>query len=85
MASARPPGKTSFYKWLAFAPLGLALMGAGLSMAVDAGTLKAAGKAWFWYGTGALAVFNAGAVLLAESVKCRLDHEREERERKAAD
>lgn len=75
-------GKAQLYKWMAFAPIGLALMGAGLSMAVDAGALKAQGEGWFWYGTGALSVFNAGAVFLAESVKCRLDYERLQREGK---
>ncbi len=48
---------------------GLLLTGAGLSMSVDAGTVKAKGGKWFWYGTLALVVFQAGLCLVVGSVK----------------
>jgi hypothetical protein len=43
---------------------GLLLTGAGLSMAIDAGAKKARGGKWFWYGTLALIVFQAGLCLI---------------------
>jgi hypothetical protein len=43
---------------------GLLLTGAGLSMAIDAGSKKARGGKWFWYGTLALIVFQAGLCLI---------------------
>ncbi len=48
---------------------GLLLTGAGLSMSVDAGTTRAKGGKWFWYGTMALIIFNAGLCLVAGSVR----------------
>lgn len=47
---------------------GLLLTGAGLSMAVDAGLKRAKGGKWFWYGTIALIVFQAGLCLVVGSV-----------------
>jgi hypothetical protein len=46
---------------------GLLLTGTGLSMAVDAGLVKARGGKWFWYGTLALVVFQAGLCLVVGS------------------
>ena len=48
---------------------GLLLTGAGLSMSIDAGSVKAKGGKWFWYGTIALIVFQAGLCLVADSVQ----------------
>ena len=48
---------------------GLMLTGAGLSMSIDAGSVRAKGGKWFWYGTMALVVFQAGLCLVAGSVR----------------
>ena len=56
-------------KWLLFSPLGLALIGFGLTLVTDAARAKTAGEPWFWYGTLALVVFNAGVVFFGEGVK----------------
>lgn len=48
---------------------GLLLTGAGLSMAIDAGTIRAKGGKWFWYGTFALIVFQAGLCLVVGAGK----------------
>jgi hypothetical protein len=57
-------------KWLLFSPLGLTLIGLGASLMLDAARAKNAGEAWFWYGTLALCVFNAGIAVFGEGVKC---------------
>ena len=66
-------------KWLLYAPLGLALIGAGACLVHWAGTLKdaAAGFAWPWVtaGTLALVVLNAGVCLVAQSVIEKIRHE----------
>jgi len=36
-------------------------------MAIDAGISKLQGGEWFWYGTGALVVFQAGLSLAIDS------------------
>ena len=56
-------------KWLLFSPLGLALLGFGLTLVTDAARAKSAGEPWFCYGTLALVVFNAGIVFFGEGVK----------------
>lgn len=56
-------------KWLVFSPLGLALIGFGLTLVTDAARAKSSGEPWFWYGTLALVVFNAGIVFFGEGVK----------------
>lgn len=43
---------------------GLILTGAGLSMAIDAGTVRAKKGKWFLYGTVALLIFQAGLCLV---------------------
>ena len=48
---------------------GLLLTGAGLSMSIDAGSVRTKGGKWFWYGTVALIVFQAGLCLVAGSVR----------------
>ena len=60
---------TSRVKWLVFSPLGLALIGFGLTLVSDAARAKSAGEPWFWYGTLALVVFNTGVVFFGEGVK----------------
>ncbi len=56
-------------KWMIFAPLGLSLIGFGKSLISDAARAKNAGEPWFWYGTIALCIFNAGIVFFGEAVK----------------
>lgn len=48
---------------------GLLLTGAGLSMSIDAGSVRTKGGQWFWYGTVALIVFQTGLCLVAGSVR----------------
>lgn len=55
-------------KHLLLAPAGLVLIGAGVSMAVDAGFVRAAGGNWFWYGTAALIVLNSGVCVFGRAV-----------------
>lgn len=59
----------SVIRWLLQAVGGLLLTGAGLSMAIDAGLAKSQGSEWFWYGTGALIVFQAGLCCLIDSIR----------------
>jgi hypothetical protein len=54
-------------RWLLQAAIGLLLTGSGLSLAIDAGLKKAAGGEWFYYGTGALIVFQAGLCLVIDA------------------
>jgi hypothetical protein len=56
-------------KWLVCSPLGLALIGFGLTLVTDAARAKGAGEPWFWYGAVALVVFNAGIAVFGEGVK----------------
>ena len=57
------------------APLGLVLVGVGLSMAIDAGTCKAYGQPWFWYGSFAIVVFNAGLCVFGGAIIKRVKDE----------
>lgn len=54
-------------KWLIEAVLGLLLTGTGLSLAIDAGLNKLQGNEWFWYGTFALVLFQAGLCLIIDA------------------
>ncbi len=65
----------SYQNWNRFAPLGLLLMGLGLSIIGDATSNKAKGKGWFLKGTLGLIVFNAGAAVFGEAVKNRTLYE----------
>lgn len=56
-----------FNRWIIQAPIGLILVGAGLSLAIDAGYVKATGGNWFLYGTSALVVFNSGICLVIDA------------------
>ena len=67
--------KIKIKTWLWQAPLGLVLVSAGLSMAIDAGTCKAYGQHWFWYGSLALVVFNAGLCVFGGAIINRVKDE----------
>jgi hypothetical protein len=54
-------------RWLLQSTLGLILIGAGLSMAIDAGFEKFSGNAWVLYGTAALVVFNSGVCVTIDA------------------
>jgi len=58
-------------RWIIQAVSGLLLTGSGLSMAIDAGISKSQGGEWFWYGTGALVIFQAGLCLVIDSTRFR--------------
>lgn len=58
-------------RWIIQAVSGLLLTGSGLSMAIDAAISKSQGGEWFWYGTGALVVFQAGLCLVIDSTRFR--------------
>ena len=65
-------------KWLLFAPLGLATIGAGASMIHWAGSLKdqhVPTAEWLAAGTVALVVFNAGISLFGRGVVEKVLHE----------
>jgi len=67
-------------RWLIFAPLGLVLIGAGLSMAIDAGFYRMSGADsinWVLYGTGALIVFNAGLSFFGQAIIEKIKHDQE--------
>ena len=61
-------------KWLLLGGLGLALTGAGLCFAIEAGFVKhqEEGDSWIWLGTGALIVFNSGLGVIGEANFARL-------------
>lgn len=54
-------------RWLLQSTLGLILIGAGLSMAIDAGFEKYKGQPWLMYGTLALVVFNSGVCVTIDA------------------
>ena len=58
-------------RWVLQATSGLILTGSGLSLAIDAGMTKMQGGDWFWYGTGALIVFQAGLCLVVDANRFR--------------
>ena len=69
---------TSFQKWQAFAPLGLATIGFGASLlghSIQIKTEGAATTAWFVWGTVSLVVLNAGVALFGDAVKHRVLYE----------
>lgn len=59
-------------KWLVFSPLGLTLVGFGLSITLEAAHLKTAGEPWFWLGTLGLCVVNFGLAFFGDGVKSRV-------------
>lgn len=61
-------------RWLLQSTAGLILLGAGLSMAIDAGFEKFAGHPWVLYGTIALIVINSGVCITIDAglgYRCR--------------
>lgn len=65
--------------WLIQAPLGLILIGAGMSLAIEVGTWKAAGATtptWVLWGTFALVLFNSGLCFFGDSILHRIRYER---------
>lgn len=66
--------ETDLLDWL-MAPLGLVLVGAGLSIAVDAASRRAAGAAprrWLGQGTLGLVVLNSGLSVFGDSITRRV-------------
>ena len=74
-----------FRRWLLFGTLGLALTGAGLSLAIEAAFVKHSneeGSLWILYGTLALIVFNIGIAIIGDAVYARLQHNNEKKKSK---
>lgn len=70
-----------YRKWFAYGGIGAVLMGAGLSMVVDAGFVRNNGaELWTWmtYGTVALAVFMSGISFFGEAILSKIRYEREQ-------
>lgn len=59
-------------KWLVFSPLGLTLVGLGLSITLEAARLKSVGEPWLWLGTLGLCVVNSGLAFFGDGVKSRV-------------
>ncbi|MEL6309218.1 MAG: hypothetical protein AAFV98_07795 [Chloroflexota bacterium] len=64
-----------YEKWNLMAPVGLAVLGLGLSLTGDAIASKSKGNGWFWKGTLGLIVFNAGIAIFGEAIKARALYE----------
>lgn len=69
-------------KWLRYGGFGCLLIGAGLSVTLDASALRAVGAEWWMWcaeGTLGLVVFMSGLGLFGSAVRCRtlLDLEEE--------
>lgn len=61
--------------WQLYAPLGLALIGCGVSIvgyAVERRTLGVTLTDWFFWGTPGLIILNAGVACFGEAVKHRV-------------
>lgn len=72
--------KTQQYykKWLWKAPIGLIIIGFGISLIGESITAKTTATSlsdWFFLGTLSLIVFNAGLCIFADSVKDRAVYE----------
>jgi hypothetical protein len=65
----------SYEKWERFAPLGLLVIGLGLSLTGHAIESKSKGRGWFLKGTLGLIVFNAGVAIFGEAIKARTLYE----------
>ncbi|MEL7247910.1 MAG: hypothetical protein AAFO03_05810 [Bacteroidota bacterium] len=74
-----PHGKQYYRRWMLRAPLGLVLVGFGLSLVIEAGFYKHSGAAtWEWvgFGTLALVVFNSGLCIFGDAILQRVRYER---------
>jgi hypothetical protein len=69
--------QANYEKWSRLSPLGLLLLGLGLSLTGNAIIAKNHGKRWFLQGTLGLIVFNAGVAIFGEAVKARTLYEAE--------
>ena len=58
-------------KRLAYGGAGLALVGAGISVASDAGARRSRGDSWFGQGTFGLCLLGAGLSVFGEAVAVR--------------
>ncbi len=70
-----PSHRKSLRKWRLLAPLGLALIGFGVSVVGYAVELRVAGTArvtWFAWGTLGLVILNSGVACFGEAVKHRV-------------
>lgn len=67
----------TYEKWNRFSPLGLLLIGLGLSIIGDAALSKGRGKGWFIKGTLGLILTNAGIAIFGEAIKNRTLYEAE--------
>lgn len=69
--------KQHYEKWNRLSPLGLFVIGLGLSLTGHAIVAKSQGRRWFLRGTLGLIVFNAGVAIFGEAVKSRALYEME--------
>lgn len=83
MAKQHASPRSYYMRWLIYCPVGLVLIGLGLSLFGDSLLLKqatdqAGGSIWGWflYGTASLATFNAGLSVFAQGVIFRIRYER---------
>lgn len=67
----------NYSKWNRLAPLGLGLIGLGLSLTGHAIIAKSKDKGWFLTGTLGLILVNSGIAIFGESVKARALYEAE--------
>jgi hypothetical protein len=70
-------GMSHHMKWLVFSPMGLSLIGLGVSITGEAIRAKTMNEPWFWLGTLGLAVLNAGVAVFGDGVKHRVRMELE--------
>ena len=59
-------------RWFIQSVAGLLFTGTGLCMTIDAGFARFTGNEWFWYGTFALVIFQAGLCLIIDGVRFRI-------------
>jgi hypothetical protein len=60
-----------YLQWAKKAPLGLLLVGLGLSVTGHAISQKSHGKPWFWWGTVGLVIVNSGISVVGDAVRHR--------------
>jgi hypothetical protein len=63
---------TNRTKWMMFSPLGLTIIGLGVSITGEAIRAKTVNQPWFWLGTLGLVVLNAGVAVFGDGVKSRV-------------
>lgn|GEM_PF-516208 len=60
-----------YLQWAKKAPLGLLLVGLGLSITGHAINQKSLGKPWFWWGTIGLIIVNSGISVVGDAIRHR--------------